>query len=198
MDFAAARTRILIAALGLIASLAACMTATPYQPDVAGHAVSGGYSEERLADDRWRVVFSGNELTSRDRVEGYMLYRAAELTLEQGYDSFVIIDRLSRQDRTTYVSPDFYYNPWYGPGYPYWRPHWRYYRRGGGWLIWHPEGGGRFWAESVDMRSVERFRAEAEIVMHRGAPSADDERAFDARRVIADLGPTIERPEDGR
>jgi hypothetical protein len=185
---------LLLALSGLLAVLGACMTATPYQPNIPGQAVSGGYSDVRLADNRYRVSFSGNTLTSRDRVEGYLLYRAAELTLELGYDSFVIIDRLTERDVRTYVEPDPFYRPWYGRSYLYWRPHWRYYQ-GGGWLVWHPEWGDPFWAERVDIRTVQRFEAEAEIVMHRGAAPSEDERAFDARQVIADLEPSIERPE---
>ena len=178
------------------ATLAACTTATPYQPDVAGQHVSGGYSEERLAEGRYRVNFSGNSLTSRDRVEGYLLYRAAELTVRDGYDWFLIVDRLTERDVERYVEPDPFYDPWYGRGYGYWRPHWRYWRDGS-WLIWHPEIGDPFWADRVDIRTIERFEAHGEIVMRRGPIPAGEERAFDARRVMADLGPTIERPEPG-
>ena len=187
--------RIFVALVGLGLALAACTTATPYQPDIPGQAVSGGYSEEQLADNRWRVNFAGNTLTSRDRVEGYLLYRAAELTLQNGYDSFVIIDRLTERDVRTYVEPDPFYRPWYGRDYLYWRPHWRYYRDGG-WAVWHPEWGDPFWADRYDVRTVQRFEAHAEIVMHRGA-APDELRGFDARQVIADLEPTIERPGEG-
>lgn len=187
--------RRMFAALALLAALAACATATPYQPDLPGQAVSGGYSEQRLGADRYRVSFAGNALTSRDRVEGYLLYRAAELTLQNGYDGFVIVDRFTEHDVRTYVEPDPFYRPWYGSRYSYWRPHWRYYRPGWGWDVWHPEWGDPFWAGRVDMRTVESFEAEAEIVMHRGPTTGDPDRSFDARRVIADLEPTIERPE---
>ena len=39
------------------ASLAACETATPYQPLSSKNAQSGGYSETKLEADRWRVTF---------------------------------------------------------------------------------------------------------------------------------------------
>ncbi|MFA5602003.1 MAG: hypothetical protein WDA06_15510, partial [Phenylobacterium sp.] len=89
----------LAAVLALGASLAACTTATPYQPNIPGQAVSGGFSEMRLEPDRFRVTFAGNSLTSRETVEGYLLYRAAELTVQQGYDWFEIVDRAT--DRQT-------------------------------------------------------------------------------------------------
>jgi hypothetical protein len=67
-----------IATLGL----AACeMAPTPYQPATAS---APGYSEMRIENDRYRVSFSGNSSTPRDVVETYMLYRAAELTLQSG------------------------------------------------------------------------------------------------------------------
>ena len=190
------RTPAALAAFALAAAaLAGCTTATPYQPDVAGQRISGGYSEQRLGEGRYHVNFAGNTLTSRDRVEGYLLYRAAELTVRDGYDWFVIVDRLTERDVRTYVRPDPFYDPWYGRGYGYWRPHWRYYR-GGAWEVWHPEWGGPFWGDSVSLETVERFEAHAEIVMRRGPVPAGEERAFDARAVMTDLGPTIERPEN--
>mgnify|MGYP006171053179 CR=1 FL=1 len=142
--------RAIAAALGLAGlALTACTTATPYQPDIAGQRVAGGYSEQRLGDGRYRVNFAGNSLTSRDRVEGYLLYRAAELTVQDGYDWFLIVDRLTERDVETYVHPDPLYRPWYGGEYGYWRPHWRWYR-GGRWQVWHPEWGGPFLGDAVD------------------------------------------------
>src|SRR5207247_6272795 len=101
------------AALVLAAGLAACATPTPYQPNLPGQQTSGGYSEIRVEPDRWRVSFAGNTLTSRETVEGYLLYRAAELTLQNGYEWFSIEDRHTDRDARTYVEPDPLYHPWY-------------------------------------------------------------------------------------
>jgi hypothetical protein len=184
-----------LAAVLMSAAIVACSTATPYQPDLSGQRVSGGYSETRIEDGRYRVNFSGNSLTSRDRVEGYLLSRAAELTVRDGYDWFLIIDRLTERDVETYVRPDPFYRPWYGIDYGFWQPHWRYYRPGLGWHDWHPEWGGPFWGDGVDVDTIERFEAHAEIVMRRGPLPTGEEHAFDAHKVIEDLGPTIERPK---
>ena len=72
------RTKHQIAGGSLVLALilSGCSTATPYQPyraETAG-GVHGGYSDQQLAPDHYVVRFHGNELTSRDRVEGYMLY----------------------------------------------------------------------------------------------------------------------------
>jgi hypothetical protein len=188
------RSTIAVAALALTAGLAACATPTPYQPIIPGQSSYGGYSEVRLEPDRWRVTFNGNSMTSRETVEGYLLFRAAELTLQNGDDWFAIIDRHTDRDSRTYVHPDPFYNPWYGPAYGYWRPHWRFRGRGFGWRTWDPFFGDPFWADRLDVQTVERFEASAEIVTHKGAKPSDDPRAFDARAVVENLRPKIQYP----
>jgi len=169
--------RIAHRAKGLIATaaallVAACATPTPYQPLGAQG--------------------TGDSLTSRERVETYLLYRAAELTLEQGYDSFTIVDRATDRNVETRV----YRDP-FGPGpYRWWRPYWRY-RGSFGWRTWDPWFGDPFWADSIDVSTIQRFEANAEIVMSHGR-RANDTKSFDAHEVIANLGPSIEAPREGR
>jgi hypothetical protein len=188
------RSAAIAAVLALAAGLSACATATPYQPNLPGQQSSGGYSEVRLEPNRFRVNFAGNSLTSRETVEGYLLFRAAELTVQNGFDWFSIVDRHTERDARTYVEPDPFYRPWYGPSYGFWRPSWRYHGRGYGWRTWDPFWGDPFWADRVDVRTVTRFEAAAEIVMGRGAKPADDTRAFEARAVIENLRPRIQYP----
>jgi hypothetical protein len=191
------KTRFLAAAaLALsVAALAGCVTGpTPYQPYVSerGPGVHGGFSDQRLAPDRYVVRFHGNDMTSRERVEGYLLYRAAELTVQNGFDWFQMADRRTEHDVKTVVQPDPFYQPWYG--HPYWRPSWGYYGRGYGWRYWDPWGGGPFWYDRMDVRTVEAFETTAEIVMRKGPTPAGDPRAMDARGVMAQLAPRIELP----
>lgn len=188
------RSAALAASFVVLATLGACATATPYQPNIPGQQVKGGFSEVRLEADRYRVTFSGNSLTSRETVEGYLLYRAAELTVNQGYDWFTVVERQTDRDARTYVEPDPFYRPWYGPRYGFWRPSWRYYGAGYGWRSWDPFYGDPFWADRMDVRTVERFEATAEIVMHKGAKPEGDAHAFDARAVMANIGPRVLRP----
>ena len=182
------------ASLALAGLLSACATATPYQPNIPGQATSGGYSEQRIEPNRFRVTFAGNSLTSRETVEGFLLFRAAELTVQEGYDWFEIADRNVERDRRTYIERDPLYSPWYGPSYGYWRPSWRYYGGGFGWRSWDPYWGSPFWGDRMDVRTVDKYEASAEIVMSRGAKPTDNPRAFDARAVIENLGPRIVRP----
>ena len=120
-----------LAAIGLVVGLSACETATPYQPLRAGSEVSGGFTDQRLDQNHFRVTFRGNSMTSRERVETYLLYRAAELTLQNGDDWFAMVDRNTERNARTYVEPDPFYHPWYGAGFGYWRPYWRYRSYGG-------------------------------------------------------------------
>ena len=194
----AKRSAAFAAVVALAAVLAGCATPTPYQPNIPGQKTSGGYSEVRIEPNRWRVTFAGNSLTARETVEGYLLFRAAELTVQQGYDWFSIVDRSTQRSGYTYLEPDPLYRPWYGSGYGFWRPSWRYYGHGFGWRTWDPFFGDPFWADRIDVRTVEKFEATAEIVTGRGAKPADDPRAFDARQVIANLQPRIQYPAPKR
>lgn len=189
---AAVATALILATGG--AGLAGCVSPTPYQPAVRGSATSGGYSETRIEPDRWRVNFAGNSMTSRETVEGYLLFRAAELTLQNGYDWFSIVDRQTDAKQRTYVDPDPLYHPWYGPGFGYWRPSWRFRGRGFGWRTWDPWFGDPFFADRYDVQTIQNFEASAEIVTHKGAKPADDPRAFDARAVVDNLKPKIQYP----
>jgi hypothetical protein len=180
------RSRPFLAPFACLALLTACATATPYQPLGAGNT-SGGYASQRIEDNRYRVSFSGNRFTSRGRVENYLLYRAAELTAQNGYDGFTIVQRETERDVDTEIRPTF------GPGrYGYWTPYWRYYGRYG-WRHWDPWYGDPFFANDIEVDTIERYEANAEIVMFRGK-RPDDPRSFDARQVMANLGPTIELP----
>src|SRR3546814_10946749 len=84
--------------------LFACATPTPYQPlGTRGTGASGGYASQQIEQNRFRVSFSGNQLTSRERVENYLLFRAAALTVQTGYDGFTIVRLDTDRDVATPV-----------------------------------------------------------------------------------------------
>ncbi|MBW4329441.1 hypothetical protein KY084_00930 [Stakelama sp. CBK3Z-3] len=181
-------------ALAAAVLTAGCATPTPYRPATGvGGYNDNGYSDMRIEQNRYRVMFSGNSLTSRETVERYLLYRAAELTLQQGYDYFVMADRDTEKQSRTYVDQPF--GGGFGP-YSGWSPYWRYYSPGWGWRGWSPYWGDPFWGNEVDVRTVDRYQAMTEIVLGKGPKPKDNVRAFDARSVIDNLGPTIEMPRE--
>jgi hypothetical protein len=183
--------RLALSASVLAIAIGACASPTPYQPTYAEatSGIDGGYSEQRITPNRFRVTFSGNSMTSRDTVENYLLYRAAELTAQQGFDSFIMADRDVERDRRVY-----YDRPFHAGRYGYWGPRWRYRGSAFGWRSWDPWYGDPFWTDTVDVRAVDQYEASAEIIMRRGPARDDNPRAFNARQVLASLGPEIRRP----
>jgi len=171
--------RLLIMA-AMAALLAACATATPYQP----RAGEGGYgfTEQAIETNRLRITFAGNSLTDRETVETYMLYRAAEMTVERGFDHFIIADRGTDENtRLQGVGGSSFHR--YPFGYRYFHPAW-------GWSPWHDP----FWDAPESYREVTRYEAAAEITMFRGAKPENNPNAFDARDVMSNLAARVVRP----
>jgi len=79
--------------------LAAC--ATPYQAS----GFRGGYSETRVADNVAEIHFSGNANTSSAFVRNAALLRAAEYTLDNGYEWFEVGRINSASSRRPTIDP---------------------------------------------------------------------------------------------
>jgi len=171
--FRPARSRAVTAALlfGLLA-LAACGRPTPYQPMLDGR----GYAEQPLEEDRYRVTFSGNSLTPRESVENYVLYRAAELTLFNGYDHFVVVGSDTERSSRVYG---------HSTGFGVF---------GGFGLFGGSRSGVGLGASTgVPVGSTSDYTAYVNVVMRHGPRPDDQGNAFDARAVLANLGPEIDR-----
>lgn len=169
-----------VVVVGLAALLAACVTPTPYQP---AQPRGFGYSEERLDQNKFRVTFRGNSLTKRETVEDYLLYRAAELTLQNGFSHFLVIGRDTEAKTRYRMWIDSYGGRgWFYHGFPGW------YRRP--WYDpWSPLG-------RYDVQPVTTYTATAEIILVKSAVQDGEARAFDARQVLVQVGPRVVRPED--
>lgn len=170
------RNTILILGASLVI-LAACETATPYSP--SGENSNYGFSEQQIENNRFRVTFNGNSLTSRETVENYLLFRAAELTRERGFDYFVVV-KDDTEKETRYYSTGTPYPDYYGYGRPF-----PYYGYGYGF--------GRRGFEDGDYRESVRYSAMAYIQMFSGE-KPNSATAYDADEVIANLGPKVVRP----
>lgn len=187
----------IFAALGAATLMTAgCATETAYRPATGTGFARAGYSDRMIEANRYMVSFAGNSYTSRDTVERYLLYRAAELTVQHGYDYFILADRDTDLRTRTYTTPGAFGGGGFGAGaYGYWGPSWRYRGRGFGWRSWDPFMGDPFWDRSVDINTVDKYEANAEIVLGRGPKPRDNVRAFDAREVMNNLGPSIVAPK---
>ena len=65
--------------------LAAC--ATKYQEKGFG----GGYTDIRLNSDTFQISVSGNGYTSKERAQNIAMLRAAELTIQNGGERFIVL-----------------------------------------------------------------------------------------------------------
>ena len=169
------RIAIIVAAAAL---LGACATSTPYQAQTGSSRY--GFQEQTIESNRVRISFRGNSLTERGTVENYMLYRAAETTLERGFDYFIVADRDTEEHsrlQSDVARPRFAFDYWYySPRY--------------GWSPWYDP----FWDQPTSYREVTRYEAVAEIAMFHGEKPADNPNAFDARQVQTNLEGQIVRP----
>jgi hypothetical protein len=83
--------RIAVSAL-LALVLAACSTApTVYGP--AATSSEAGYRQTKIENDRYRVSFRANPDLNAPQVEDMALRRAAELTRQDGYQWFRVVNR---------------------------------------------------------------------------------------------------------
>jgi hypothetical protein len=84
----AARVLTRLVRAGIVAALiplAGCATA--YRPE----NITGGYIDFQVVDTTYRVRFKGNNYTSREKVEQFLLYLCAEVTTQLGYDHFLLV-----------------------------------------------------------------------------------------------------------
>lgn len=190
--------------MGLMALVTvACSTATPYQ--AASDTQSYGFTNQMIEDDRAVVRFAGNSLTEQKTVETYMLYRAAELTREKGFDYFNVVNTETDEERR-YIPLGFTYDPYYSNFYCRYRPYGygnhpfrqngrfhasfgygsRFNRYGFGYGIYDS-----FLDAPLE---VTRYEAESEIIFGRGQKPSGKEY-FDAAQVLKNLGSEIIRPE---
>jgi hypothetical protein len=163
-----------VTALLLTLLLAAC--AAPQPSLYAPLASRDGYAEEPLGKGLYRVIFQGNAATSRERVQDYCLFRAAELTLELGAEKFAVHDKLT--ERYTQVTRETY-DGW-GDRYYYDRQY-RHYRP---------------YPPPTYQRERTTFRAQLTIEPFSGRPPVDSSSGFqiyDAQATYQQFAPRIER-----
>lgn len=157
----------LVIASGL---LSACASVTPYQPVNKGF----GYSAQMLETNRYRVSFTGSTATPRQTVENYVLYQAAEVTLNSGNDYFIVASSsTSAKDGS---------GPKLSLGL-------------GGFGFGGHSGVGVGVGTSTPSSTGVEYTAQAEVLTFKGKKPADNPQAFDAREVKTNLEPGVVRPQ---
>lgn len=173
------------AALIGTAALASCATSTPYEP--AAGPGDEGYRDTRVETDTYRVVFEGNEATSRQTVETYLLFRAAQIAENTGHRFFRVIARDSVADieletyptYTPYVAPRAFYGFGYG-AFPYYTA----VPFRAGYTGFRP---------LADVDVEDSYRSVAFIEVYEERP-ADDTGIYNASEVIRRLASEIRYP----
>ncbi len=163
-------------------ALTACGHPTPYSEAVEGGV--NGYSSQQIETNRHRISFAGNIMTHKATVENYLLFRAAEVTLENGADYFVLVENETERVTTRI-----------GGAYPYGHYGFGHYGFGHYYGGHHGYGYGFGYGYS-QIEGPDKFEAEATILVFSGEKPKDKDNAHDARDVIKRLGPTIVRPQD--
>ncbi|UIJ46218.1 hypothetical protein LZK98_04525 [Sphingomonas cannabina] len=122
------RSEFLTPAIAALLLMGCSSTTLRYQRETAG----GGYAEQRIGDDRYRVTYTAPPRTHLAVVDRLALRRAAELALAKGFYGFVVADRAVVHD--VYVLPTTKGGRvTYRGSYRDWRRFWRFYCIGRGW-----------------------------------------------------------------
>ncbi len=83
------RNFIVVAALSVLSACAAVGPVAYGPADEKGF----GFDEQRIEDDRYRITYQGSGGMAPELVEDYALRRAAELTVQSGFDWFRVTGR---------------------------------------------------------------------------------------------------------
>ena len=75
--------------------------ATSYQPE----GLTGGYEELQLGENLFSVNFSGNGYTRSQRATDFCLLRCAEITKENGFKFFNIVNQNNDVSNTSFTTP---------------------------------------------------------------------------------------------
>lgn len=161
-------------------------------PEVAP-AKPGVFAQQKRGGTRYHLLVKGHAFTSRDAIEKYLLYRAAELTLEQHDSWFTLVEARAKGD----TAPPSKRDPEglrYSFRMAYWRPVWRYKLTGAaGWQGWSPFSSAAF--PTSDPKTVADYEVSADIVLHKGIMDDADPLAFEAGAVSDLLVNQVSPPE---
>jgi hypothetical protein len=144
---------------------------TPYQ----GQGFRGGYSDTRIDSNTVLVSFKGNGYTGHEKVETYLLRRCAEVTLADGYDYFVIVDKDDEAVHGSINTAGTYSSSTSATAIG-----------SGNMAFGQSQTTGTFYpGQSVP---YVKHRSEVMIKMFKGQKPGDDTRAFDAHELVHYLG----------
>lgn len=155
--------------------------AADYQPaQTLGGFPLSGYKDARIDANTATVTFDGNRFTSPSTLRSYLLYRCAEVTIENGYNYFVILSTNTSATNVNVNTKDVnHYSTIPPKGYPvvYRTEDYRSYSR--------TPSAARNYA-SPDQSNIHTVTAV--IKMFQGQKPGNLPRAFDAKDILGHLG----------
>jgi hypothetical protein len=87
-------------------TLSACATATKYSS--MSNETGTGYWQRQIDSTLWEVRFIANNATQMELVNRYVLYHSAELTTGHGFDYFQVLDSSNDSSRASISGLPFY------------------------------------------------------------------------------------------
>lgn len=85
----------------IVVSFAVFACSTQYKPQ----NFSGGYSSTQLDTNLFQVSFNGNAYISREKANDFALLRSAEISVENGFKYFVLINSKETNEQGAYTTP---------------------------------------------------------------------------------------------
>lgn len=164
-----------LSGIAALAALSGCATPTYFQPATSPAAV--GYSDYRIEPGRYRVTFQGGNGAPAGQIADYVILRAAQLALSDGYDWFRIVGRQG-----------FTAGPSSGSSLSV---------GGGGASLGRGGGVGIGLGASLDFSGGPRVTRSVEVLAGRG-PRPPGPDVYDANAVARTIGPRAAPPPPGR
>lgn len=153
----------------------------------------GVFTVQKRDGGRIHLVVAGHKFTTRDDVEKYLAYRAAEFTLTKKATWFTFVESRIKTDTAPAPKRD----PAglrYSFRMEYFRPVWRYKISGfPSWKTWSPFAGAPFISETP--KTITDFEVSADIVLHNGQMDDANPVAFEAGAVSDLLINQVSPPE---
>lgn len=133
---------------------------------------------------------SGHHFTSRQALENYLAFRAADETQQAKFQWFSFTEHRTKADTVPVPKADPA-GPRFSFRMEYFRPQWRYRLAGSPkWQTWSPLSGQPF----PDLKTATDYQLSADIVMHKGMVDDISPLAFDAGALSDYLINQVEAP----
>ncbi len=167
-----------------IGGLLGCTQPTYYTPSSNGY----GFAERQIGPERYQVVFAGNHKTRRETAHQYVLFRAAQLADQSGFQYLAVNGQTQRIERfgDLHSRPTQRVDLGLEDGY-------------GGSSGLNRKNGDKGRIRS----SVERYQAILDVSFYEDEASIPpgDREIYQTDEVLSDLGPVIEvegEPTEGK